>query len=147
MTDHSVTPIQASSAGNCAAVSIAMATGRSLEEVTALLQAHHAEQVADDGSSNLGIFDLAATAGLPQADPIDTPAEWAQLLANGPVTVSTGVQHVIVVAGIQLSEDEAVAESQVHVVDPFSGDQWLAFSHFVAAYDLQPGRWTAFRRA
>lgn len=145
MSDHAVSHRQAS-AGNCAVTSIAMITGRSVEEVAALVQAKQADAVDDEGASALALHDLASLADLSPANPVDTPEEWADLLAGGPLTVSSHsgtAGHAFVVAGIRIGEGDGMA--WVHVVDPWGADEWLEFPQFVERYGVTPGNWTAFR--
>lgn len=137
MSDHDIAHV-AAGPGNCAAAAIAAMTGRSLEEVTAQLQAAHPEHVDDDGSSSLLVADFAPTVGLAPAEPVDTPAEWAALTAHGPATVTVG-SFSFLVAGVQVSDDETVAESRVKVADPWRGVEWLPFGRFVAEYGVTPG--------
>jgi ABC-type bacteriocin/lantibiotic exporter with double-glycine peptidase domain len=145
--DHSLNYIQQSTDNTCWAASTAMILGRSTDmEIVKELQQQYPDSVWDDGATQLELGQVASYYGLTQIYPVCQDANgWEQWLNdNGPLLIQVpgNAYHSIVVVGIRGGNQEDRSEqSEVHVLDPWNGDQWLDFDQFNSNYELAGGGW------
>lgn len=146
-TDNYVGYVPQSTNNTCWAASTAMLLGRSDDmSVVQDMREQFPDSVWDDGATQLELGQVAQAYGFSQIYPVcQGPEGWDQWLNdNGPLLIQVpgNAYHSIVVAGINVSQDESVEASQVHVMDPWNGEVWLAFADFESQYELAGTNWT-----
>ena len=147
--DYPTTYVAQSTPNTCWAASTAMMLGRSTDtEIVKEMQAAYPNSVWDDGATELELGEVAKAYGLEQVTPMCQDSDgWEQWLnEHGPMLVQVpgNAYHSIVVAGIRGGDDpenQSTEPVEVHVLDPWSGDQWLSFDTFNNNYELA-GDWT-----
>ena len=145
--DHSLSYVPQTTSMSCWAASTAMILSRSNDmEIVQEMQQQYPDSVWDDGATQLELGQVASNYGLTQIYPVCQDANgWEQWLNdNGPlmILVPGGDYHVIVVTGIRGGDQEDRSEpSEVHVLDPWYGDQWIAFDQFNTNYEIAGGGW------
>lgn len=146
-TDNPVGYVHQSTDNTCWAASTAMLLNRTDDmSVVEDMKAQFPDSVWDNGATQLELGQVAQAYGFTQIYPVcQGPDGWDQWLAdNGPLLIQVpgNAYHSIVVAGISVSQDESVEQSQVHVMDPWHGDRWLAFEDFNNQYEMAGTDWS-----
>jgi len=124
-----------------------MMMGRSTDmEIVKELQQQYPDSVWDDGATQLELGQVASYYGLSQIYPVCQDAHgWETWLNdNGPLLIQVpgNAYHSIVVAGIRGGDDENSSSAvEVHVLDPWNGDQWIQFDTFNSNYELAGAGW------
>jgi hypothetical protein len=145
--DNSLSYIPQSTDNTCWAASTAMIMGKSSDmDVVKEMQQQYPDSVWDDGATQLELGQVASYYGMTQIYPVCQGADgWEQWLSeNGPMLIQVpgNAYHSIVVSGIRGGEHEDRSEQvEVHVLDPWNGDQWIPFDTFNSNYELAGGGW------
>jgi ABC-type bacteriocin/lantibiotic exporter with double-glycine peptidase domain len=146
-TDNPVGYVPQSTNNTCWAASTAMLLGWNDDmQVVQDMKEKFPDSVWDDGATELELGQVAQAYGFTQIYPVcQGPDGWDQWLNdNGPLLIQVpgNAYHSIVVAGIRGGEQENTSEQvEVHVLDPWNGDQWLPFDTFNSNYELAGAGW------
>ena len=147
MADFPRSLVMQSTNNTCWAASTAMILGRATDtEIVQEMMAAFPDSTWNDGATQPELSQVAQQFGMSQVYPVcQDAAGWDQWLTdNGPLLIQVpgNAFHSIVVAGVYVSQDESVEESQFHVYDPWYGERWLPFSQLNSEYELAGTSWS-----